>query len=1016
MNINTLEKKRIAVFTIVSNNYLHFARTLMGSLRTVHPEWKQYVLLVDEVSNYIDHETEDFKVVEVSRIGLPDIKKFLFRYTILELNTAVKPWMFEWLFQKKGYDRVVYLDPDIYVYQRMSELEEMLESGVMMVLTPHLTGHLDNNHKPSELDILIAGSYNLGFLALARHKNLYSFLKWWQSKLEYQCIVDFQSGLFVDQKWIDLAPGMFGDFAILRHEGYNVAYWNLNHRKFEKVGKEILVNSQPLVFLHFSGMDPESPNSLSKHQDRFMLKDLPVFKELAFKYCKETIDNGLKICKNWRYSFGKFDDGTEIVDILRQCYRENEEIQVKAGDNPFQNSDCFNLPYVKTRKSQPIFSNLMQFIWKKRPDLQALFPEITYGNCLAFAHWFVNKGGEEYHLPEKFVLPVRKSLHEIGLSENMNSGDSFLSIVGRFITKLVDVLGPTIVMKFPEALREWIKAKISYQESMNFALKDSIRHQLCEATISRQMPFGLNYMGFYDEENLENSPRSLWMGKSAKIRLPSVEPGELRISGVYDAESHYKANKTFCTPVRVFLNDVSIGQFVLDADGFFTKTIEIPTIYCLSQAILILEPENFFVPSRIERTNDSRELSLRISKVSLNGEAILDFDIPNNPYVFYEDESSWKTGINIVGYVKSEHGLGESPRRSASAAKAIDMPFTVYDFNIGNSSRTEDETLSHKIRRDNPHLVNLIHINADQMSVFHSAVGQGFLEGHYNIGYWAWELPEFPDKWLSGFANLHEIWVPSTFILDSIATKSPVPVIRMPHAIGFDIGKPMTRKEMGLPEEMFLFLCMYDLSSIQARKNPQATIEAFSKAFPNLHNVRLIIKTQNSQFHPDALHELESLISDVPGIIHIDKTLTRREVYSLEYLCDCFVSLHRSEGFGLGLAESMFIGRPVIGTNWSGNTDFMNHKNSCPVDYELVELEKDYGPYEKGQFWAEADVDHASWYMKKLINQPEWRKHISGKGQKTIFSHFSPESVGKMFKKRLNLIYQWWRQGNTITE
>jgi glycosyltransferase involved in cell wall biosynthesis len=125
------------------------------------------------------------------------------------------------------------------------------------------------------------------------------------------------------------------------------------------------------------------------------------------------------------------------------------------------------------------------------------------------------------------------------------------------------------------------------------------------------------------------------------------------------------------------------------------------------------------------------------------------------------------------------------------------------------------------------------------------------------------------------------------------------------------------------------------------------------------------------------------LLEHLPNVTILDRILSRDDVYTLEALCDAFVSLHRSEGFGLGLAESMFLGKPVIGTNWSGNRDFMDAKNSCPVDVSLVPIEEDHGPYRKGQLWAEADIDQAAWYMRRLVNDAGWRHEIGARARQT---------------------------------
>jgi hypothetical protein len=244
---------RTAAFSIISPNYRHFARVLMASLQRHHPEWDRFVLIVGETASTV-REGELFTSIPIEELSLPHPRQFCFRYTILELNTAVKPWGFEHLFAR-GYDRVLYFDPDIQLFTGLDELDP----AAFLTLTPHLTGSIPGDDHPSERSILLAGTYNLGFLGVTRHPDLERFLRWWQEKLEFQCIVDTAHGLFVDQKWMDLAPGLFRDVAILRHEGYNVAYWNLRQRTLDGM----FVNGKPLRFFHFSGVDPAFPTQVS---------------------------------------------------------------------------------------------------------------------------------------------------------------------------------------------------------------------------------------------------------------------------------------------------------------------------------------------------------------------------------------------------------------------------------------------------------------------------------------------------------------------------------------------------------------------------------------------------------------------------------------------------------------------------------------------------------------------------------------------------------------------------------
>ena len=1101
------------IFTIVSANYLHFARTLMESVGIAHPQWRRFVLLVDKRPPDFDPRVEPFEILDVSELPLPGGLKFYFRYTILELNTAVKPWMFDWLFNELAAERVVYLDPDICVYRPLTEVESALASGSMMVLTPHLTGHLDDEHRPHELDIVKAGSYNLGFLALARQPSTTRFLAWWRSKLELHCVVDHASGLFVDQKWFDLAPGMFEKVSILRHEGYNVAYWNLAHRAVVSRGNEYLVNGQPLVFYHYSGLNPESPEGLSKYQDRFRLSELGGVRELFQAYIDRLRANGSNQASRYRYAYGYFTNGEGIPDCIRQLYRHDMDFQESAGENPFVlNAEYLNRPLGDGGEGSCPVTVLMRHVWSIRPDVQQAFPRIFAEDRVRFAEWFVDAGAAEYGIPKACVAPVAGALVRLGgrpipgiaalptgypptaatgacvapVAEVLArseaalpmSSSSAIPLGHARVATIDDVLdlddaefvmaayrvvlqrvpdpagfqhfldalrdGRTKVevllrlryspegrrlrtpLPLPGVLRRYIGARLrrivtrrrrgaptialaqnpervqpATIPNATAASLDALPRERWDAVAHRR--FGRSdYIGFYDWGDEHSGV--VWMGKSASVRLKNYQAGKLRVTGSYDALHQRQANGTAATRIEIAVNDRTVGSFVLDSSGPFDVKVDLPTAQPEAPIFLTLTAEQTFVPAKIGLNADPRELSIRIARIEANGCRVLDFTRAQSPYVVAGDGST-APGINIVGYVRSEHGIGESARLCAGSASAVDLPFVLYDFNAGNAARTKDLSWGSRIATDNPHPVNVFHINADQMTLARETLGEAFYRDRYNIGFWHWELPEFPDRFKSGFAFLDEVWVPSHFVMDSVSAKSPVPVVRMPHAVEFNVDPSVHRDRFGLPDGRFLFLTMYDMHSAQGRKNPHAVIAAYRHAFLKGHDVGLVVKVQNTHSYPIEFEELKREISDYPGILLIDRTLSRDEIYQLEMLCDCFVSLHRSEGFGLGLAESMFLGKVAIGTNWSGNVDFMDHGNSCPVDYRLITLDRDYGPYYKrGNTWADPDVGHAAWYMAKVVNDRAWSQRIAAEGQRTMRTEFSRRRVGELYRKRLHEI------------
>jgi len=327
-----------AVFSIVSPNYRHYARVLMDSMQRNHPDWDRFVLFVGDPSVQ-GSDGEPFTSVPLDALPLPNPRQFCFRYTIVELNTAVKPWMFEHLFAR-GYDRVIYFDPDIVIYSPLAELDAA-PPQTFITLTPHLTGSIEGDEHPSERTILQAGTYNLGFLVVTRQPALSRFLAWWKGRLEFQCLVDPARGLFVDQKWMDLAPGLFPDVSILRHDGYNVAYWNLRQRSVVMTNGATTVNDQTLRFFHFSGFDATLPERVSRHDGKLRLVQVGHARKLIEDYRAALHAAGSASFKNARYGFAVFADGTRVPDAARAAYRKSNELQAAAGSDPFARPELF---------------------------------------------------------------------------------------------------------------------------------------------------------------------------------------------------------------------------------------------------------------------------------------------------------------------------------------------------------------------------------------------------------------------------------------------------------------------------------------------------------------------------------------------------------------------------------------------------------------------------------------------------------------------------------------------------
>ena len=243
-----------AAVTIISRKYLAAARVLAKSYRAAHPDHVFYVALCDS-EELVDWEEQPFKLISLASLDVLDPAWFFVRYSVMEANTAFKPLVLEHVLTDLGHTDVIYLDPDIQVFAPLSAVQEALAAH-SIVLTPHIRAPFRDALHPTDLSILQSGTYNLGFIALRRDEESLGLLRWWKEKLRRDCVVDIARGLFVDQKWIDLVPGLFSRVKVERDPGYNVAYWNLHERSLDVGGSEPTVDGSPLVFFHFSGYSP----------------------------------------------------------------------------------------------------------------------------------------------------------------------------------------------------------------------------------------------------------------------------------------------------------------------------------------------------------------------------------------------------------------------------------------------------------------------------------------------------------------------------------------------------------------------------------------------------------------------------------------------------------------------------------------------------------------------------------------------------------------------------------------
>lgn len=326
--------------TSICANYIPKAMVLAKTIKKYHPQSKVIICLVEEDVDASAKECKYFdEVILAKKLNIENFYSFIFKHNALEASTAVKGHLFHYLLNSyHQYNKFVYLDPDIYVMNTFTELNLILNNH-SIVLTPHM---LIPEHKDSkvairgnEIQSLQKGVYNLGFLAISRRPNSDKFISWWKDRLLEYCYDDTPNGLFTDQKWVDLAPGFF-DVYILKHEGYNVAPWNLSKRTIQCTESgEFLVNNEPLRFVHFSGFDSGANLSVTKMYVRDMTNPIYSIRNQYLEELKEMgQDNFCKI--PWSYDY--YQNKEKVERIAQINYRSNKKLQQKYN-NPFKYSN-----------------------------------------------------------------------------------------------------------------------------------------------------------------------------------------------------------------------------------------------------------------------------------------------------------------------------------------------------------------------------------------------------------------------------------------------------------------------------------------------------------------------------------------------------------------------------------------------------------------------------------------------------------------------------------------------------
>ena len=355
-------------------------------------------------------------------------------------------------------------------------------------------------------------------------------------------------------------------------------------------------------------------------------------------------------------------------------------------------------------------------------------------------------------------------------------------------------------------------------------------------------------------------------------------------------------------------------------------------------------------------------------------------------------------GVNVIGHFCYPSGLRVSVESIVEGLRLAGVPTSLRDV----VTDAKDEPRHADYHGLECHDITVLHTQPEPFFdvVYERAHLAPSARRSYRIAYWYWEFDRIPEAWIAHAAKVDEVWAATEFGARGLRERLQIPVRTLFPGVRLAPFTVRPKGHFGLADAEFTFLFSFHMVSVMERKNPLGLIRAFKKAFSDGEAVRLVLKTSFGDRHPVQMRELREAAAGAP-ITVIDEVYSPDEVLSLVDACDAYVSLHRSEGLGLTMAEAMLMGKPVVATGFSGNVDFMDEDNSLLVPYRLVPLGTSVPPYDAGLHWADPSLDEAARMMRRLYEDQSWARELGARALKSARTNLSLEAAGQRIAARL---------------
>lgn len=889
------------MFTICSANYISYAASLMQSVRRWQPDAARFIVLADTPRAFpgLDLAAE---LIDCAALEIPLLANMALWYGVTEFNTALKPFACRYFLHRRGVRALCYLDPDTLLFAPLDPVFAALARS-SCVLTPHIQHPLQDGREPSDLTILKSGVYNLGFIALRDGAPARRLLDWWAERCVLHCRIDIAGHLFTDQRWLDLAPGFLPGLRILHHPGCNVAYWNLAHRRVTRAADGgWRVGGRPLVFFHFSGIDPDDGASLSRHQDRFSLADIGAAAELCAAFVTTVRANFWAATRGLRYGFGSFADGRPIEPCMRRWLLAEIDAGRRDPQAPLTLTGAdFDAP----QEGVPGLTRAMHQLWRDRADLRAGFDIATSAGLAAFHRWLhridpAAEGIDPRSIAATLRLAAPPSVPFASLATRGWTGPA--AMAAEFLAEEVVLLVEAVPFHLPGAVAlAWerrgdlrqiyrLDTRASVEDFLAWALTAGIEEgeldpawigPRCLAALVAPAAVGAlhgdvpitegmrilrgagaaraflpHWQGF-PTDRLGRLAHGLWYGLLAPHRLGWPAAMVAPVQAYFTAPSGiagggYALNRA-ALALWELRADLQAG-FPLDSDagvcGFLLWLLEhgLPELAlplaCFDPALEAalrrpVPPHGLpgvldllyraradlraaFAPEDAAGLRAWAETHLAASYA---GTMLAELYAP--PPLPPPLLSPRHAAIGLTGQLTVASGRGEDVRTAAAALRAAGC------VDILLIDRDSDAILDAEGVPLPPGMpvelaVNLVFLNADTAVADWRALRARGVVARRSIGCWAWELARLPAEWRHGFAFYDEIWAASAFAAEAFAAEALRPVRRVPPAVIL----PGPAAPVRSPNAPTRFLFAFDYRSYIARKNPEAVIAAFHRAFP----------------------------------------------------------------------------------------------------------------------------------------------------------------------------------------